>query len=102
MGIKIRCTSVQYGVLSKLALDSEGKRAITGTGFLLEVLKELEKSLNFTTEVVLSVDGQFGSKNAENGSWNGMVGMVNRSEADLIVAPLTQGCTIMILTLKAC
>ncbi|KAK7072107.1 hypothetical protein SK128_011320, partial [Halocaridina rubra] len=52
-------------------------------GFVGDMMRIIRNSLNFT-EILVPADG-FGLKEA-NGSWNGMVGVLYRKEAD--VAPL--------------
>ena len=51
------------------------------SGVMFELLKYVQKSLNFTFEIRRPLDGQWGYV-LENGSVTGMVGMVNRSEVD--------------------
>ena len=58
------------------------------TGYFIDVVNILQRSLGFEFEFVPNRDGFWGSKNT-NGSWNGMVGMVFRGEADLIGCPLS-------------
>ena len=48
----------------------------------------LFKALNFTYEVVPSVDGTWGSMQ-KDGSYSGMIGMLQRKEHDVIIASLT-------------
>ncbi|XP_063720364.1 glutamate receptor ionotropic, kainate 2-like isoform X2 [Symsagittifera roscoffensis] len=57
---------------------------------LLEKMKiyMLKDGINFQYTLSLVKDGNYGSKQAD-GSWNGMVGELQRGEADLAVAPLT-------------
>ena len=58
------------------------------TGFFIDVIKILANTLNFEYDYVPSKDGYWGSQEAD-GSWNGMVGMVNRGQADLIGTALS-------------
>lgn len=58
------------------------------TGYFIDVVHILQKSLGFDFEFVPGTDGFWGSKN-EDGTWNGVVGMVVREEADLIGCPLS-------------
>ncbi|XP_069181977.1 glutamate receptor ionotropic, delta-1 [Procambarus clarkii] len=57
-------------------------------GFAFDMLEELQRKLGFRYRLVLPCDGNWGNK-LPNGSWDGMVGMVIRKEADLGVAPFT-------------
>lgn len=56
-------------------------------GYLGDLWDILQAELNFTTIVKPSIDGQWGL--IINGTWNGMIGMLLRNEADVIVAPMT-------------
>ncbi|XP_047477878.1 glutamate receptor ionotropic, delta-1-like [Penaeus chinensis] len=58
------------------------------SGFDFEMLHHLQERLGFSYRLVYSYDGNWGSRMA-NGTWNGMVGMVARKEADMGVAPFT-------------
>uniref|UniRef100_A0A0A9ZDF8 Glutamate [NMDA] receptor subunit 1 n=2 Tax=Lygus hesperus TaxID=30085 RepID=A0A0A9ZDF8_LYGHE len=63
-------------------------------GFCMDLLKELAKTINFTFDLALSPDGQFGNyvvKNATGGKkeWTGLIGELVSEKADMIVAPLT-------------
>ena len=51
-------------------------------GYEIELLNILAERLHFKLEFVHSVDGSYGNQ-LENSSWNGMVGMLERGEADL-------------------
>ena len=59
------------------------------TGYLVEVMGILQQKLRFRFEYVPSVDGFWGAKD-ENGTWNGMVGMLHRGQADICGAALTE------------
>ncbi|KAG7169897.1 Glutamate receptor-like 52, partial [Homarus americanus] len=70
-----------------LKTDSAGN-IISQSGFAFEMLSQLQSKLGFKYKVALPYDGNWGTK-LPNGTWNGMVGMVYRREADLGVAPFT-------------
>ena len=55
---------------------------------MIDMLEMLEKDVNMTAAMSLTVDGKFGGK-TKNGSFNGMVGMLMRNETDVVVATLT-------------
>ncbi|XP_046572367.1 glutamate receptor ionotropic, delta-1-like isoform X2 [Haliotis rubra] len=59
----------------------------TYTGICLDLLQELASSFNFTYEVSEPADGEYGR--ILNGSWTGVVGMLERQDIDMAVAPLT-------------
>ncbi|XP_012278038.1 glutamate [NMDA] receptor subunit 1 [Orussus abietinus] len=63
-------------------------------GYCVDLLKELSTVINFTYNLALSPDGQFGSYTIKNSSggkkeWSGLVGELVNERADMIVAPLT-------------
>ncbi|XP_067682378.1 glutamate receptor ionotropic, kainate 2-like isoform X4 [Haliotis asinina] len=59
----------------------------TYTGICLDLLQELAATFNFTYEVSEPPDGEYGR--IFNGSWTGVVGLLERREVDMAVAPLT-------------
>ncbi|KAI0233279.1 Glutamate receptor ionotropic, kainate 2 [Lamellibrachia satsuma] len=58
------------------------------SGICIEILEALATSLNFTYRLVLPPDRKWGSPEAD-GSWNGMVGMVQRGEVDWALGKFT-------------
>jgi glutamate receptor ionotropic, NMDA 1 len=66
-------------------------------GYCIDLLKALSHRINFTYELALSPDGQFGHYILKNLSstlgvkkeWTGLIGELVSERADLIVAPLT-------------
>ena len=87
-GADIRFSSLQYPVLNTEFMYDENENIIDGKGYFIDLLNIIKRGCNFTSHIIYSVDGKFGGVN-ENGSWNGMVGMVTRDEADVILSPLT-------------
>ncbi|GFS45404.1 glutamate receptor ionotropic, delta-2 [Nephila pilipes] len=61
---------------------------IAPKGFEGEMLKYLVEKLKFEFELVLPNDGKYGSRD-NNGTWNGVIGLVQRGEADIGLATLT-------------
>ncbi|XP_071165594.1 probable glutamate receptor isoform X1 [Mytilus edulis] len=57
------------------------------TGFTMFVLQRLAQQLNFTFRIVEPEDGQWGIK--KNGSWTGMIGLLEDRKVDIVAAPLT-------------
>ena len=58
--------------------NQEEDGTVSYEGFCIDLFKELAKELNFTYEIYLSPDGQYGGK-TENDTWNGIMGeLVNR------------------------
>lgn len=69
-------------------------------GYCIDLLRALAKRVNFTYDIALSPDGQFGHYILKNQTtagivtgvkkeWTGLIGEVVNERADLIVAPLT-------------
>ena len=52
------------------------------TGFAVELINTLAAELNFTLNFAFPVDGSFGSLDKSTGSFNGVVGMLQRGEID--------------------
>ena len=50
---------------------------------MIDMLEMLEKDVNMTAAMSLTVDGKFGGK-TKNGSFNGMVGIKARMTADFV------------------
>ena len=45
-------------------------------GFCVDLLEKLSESLSFTYEIYRVPDGNYGSQNKEDGTWNGMIGEI--------------------------
>ncbi|XP_076361370.1 ionotropic receptor 25a-like [Tachypleus tridentatus] len=58
------------------------------TGFCIEILKELQRLLDFDYELVIPEDGYYGIIEVD-GRWNGLVGQLARAETDMILAALS-------------
>ena len=63
--------------------NSTGRRVLSG--FLPSILDMLVTGLNFTPIIVSPPDGKFGAE-LPNGSWNGILGMLHRRDAELGLA----------------
>ena len=59
------------------------------TGYTIDFLKELSRLDGFEYELHFVRDGQYGGIDETTGQWNGMIGEVQRGEADLALAPIT-------------
>ena len=88
-GQTIRVTSKTFIGLSFLKYDGSNKSVIGGGGYFIEPVYYLAKKLNFTPKFLASIDDKWGGKDI-NGTWNGMVGMLVKDEADIIAAGLTR------------
>ncbi|XP_071524871.1 glutamate receptor U1-like [Panulirus ornatus] len=71
-----------------IVLETSGKEIVGATGFCIEMLREIAKRFNFTYTLVLPYDGNWGSP-MKNGTFNGMVGMVQRQTVDFAIAGFT-------------
>uniref|UniRef100_A0A915EK41 Uncharacterized protein n=1 Tax=Ditylenchus dipsaci TaxID=166011 RepID=A0A915EK41_9BILA len=60
----------------------------TYEGFCIDLLQEMANTLNFTFEIVEVEDGTYGVED-ETGRWNGIIGVLQRHEADLSVSAVT-------------
>ena len=58
-------------------------------GYCIEILNELSKRVGFNYTLRLVKDGQFGAYDEETKSWNGLIGELERNEAELAVGPIT-------------
>ncbi|XP_033217570.1 ionotropic receptor 25a isoform X2 [Belonocnema kinseyi] len=66
--------------------DEHGK--IKWTGYCIDLIKKLAQDMDFTYDLVIPKDGEFGSK-LKNGEWSGLVGDLATGETDIAVAALT-------------
>ena len=57
-------------------------------GFCIDLLIEMSKILNFTFEIFEVEDGAYGVRD-DSGQWNGIIGVLQRHEADLSVSAVT-------------
>ncbi|XP_072018830.1 glutamate receptor ionotropic, kainate 2-like isoform X1 [Amphiura filiformis] len=58
-------------------------------GFCVDMLEKIAQKVGIKYKIHIVKDGNYGSKDAETGKWNGMVGEILNDEADIAVAPLT-------------
>nr|XP_040579134.1 glutamate receptor ionotropic, delta-2-like [Lepeophtheirus salmonis] len=59
------------------------------TGLEYKIVSTIGESLNYKTNFTESVDCQWGSTD-ENGSWTGIIGMIERREADIGIGTITR------------
>ncbi|XP_068201744.1 glutamate receptor ionotropic, delta-2-like [Palaemon carinicauda] len=64
--------------------DVDGKT--TYSGIMWEVLKLISSMMNLRFEILRPPDGLWGVEQA-NGSWNGMLGMIQRKDVDIALGP---------------
>lgn len=90
-----------FGELNNAEIENDN---LLYEGFCIDLLREMAKLLNFTYELVEVVDGAYGVEVSrilshsfnifslqkdEYGHWNGIIGVLQRHEADLSVSALT-------------
>ncbi|CAG2184585.1 unnamed protein product [Mytilus edulis] len=68
--------------------NTDENNKTTYTGLCIDILDQLALKLNFNYEIVTPADNAYGSLE-DDGTWNGMVGMVMRKEADFAAGPFT-------------
>jgi hypothetical protein len=87
-GIELRNAALSYAFFVSLEYNEEGK--ITGaSGYFTDILSILGQKFNFTFVTITSADGKWGAPEAD-GSWNGLIGMLTRDEADVVTCGPTQ------------
>ena len=87
-GATVRATCIKFPILTPEFYYNSNGNIIGGRGFMMDMLEMLERDMNITASLSLTVDGKFGGR-TKNGSFNGMVGMLMRNETDVVVATLT-------------
>ncbi|XP_022252075.1 glutamate receptor U1-like, partial [Limulus polyphemus] len=68
--------------------DKISGERIGSSGILTEVLNVFKQAYGFSYRLLEPYDGQWG-KELDNGTWNGMIGMVIRKEVDLAASSIT-------------
>ncbi|XP_076113502.1 glutamate receptor U1-like [Mytilus galloprovincialis] len=63
-------------------------RTKTYTGITMDLLRHLSDGLNFTYDLIGPPDGNWGAE-IGNGTWNGMVGQLQRKEVDMVATAFT-------------
>ncbi|XP_063399028.1 glutamate receptor ionotropic, kainate glr-3-like [Mytilus trossulus] len=81
-GRMLRVTTLEWGAMTIIQEDGNF------TGLCFDILNEMARRLNFTYSVIIPPDGAFGAE-LPNGTWTGMVGMIQSEQADLVVSSLT-------------
>ena len=78
---------IDFAHVCKPILDDKGV-IVDAVGQFQDILALMRSHMNFTNRLVLPVDGKWGALEPD-GTWNGMVGMLVRGEADLITTALS-------------
>ncbi len=50
---------------------------------LIDILRGLQKTMNFTLEIKITPDGRWGALEADGKTWNGVLGALERDEVDM-------------------
>ena len=88
-GMEIKAATVNYPMLHELIYEENGESIMGGKGFFIDPLNILSKELNFSVKYMSSIDGQWGAMDI-NETWNGLIGMLVRGQADMAAAGLSQ------------
>ncbi|XP_072923149.1 glutamate receptor 1-like isoform X3 [Hemitrygon akajei] len=76
-----------YVMLKKNQEQLEGNDKYEG--YCVELAAEIAKHVGFKYKLAIVADGKYGARDPESKVWNGMVGELVYSKADIAVAPLT-------------
>ncbi|XP_076352647.1 glutamate receptor ionotropic, kainate 2-like [Tachypleus tridentatus] len=72
-----------------IVLDKDPKETLkAGYGIEVHLLNTLARKMNFRYVIRTPLDGEWGRK-LPNGTWTGLVGMVQRKEADIAIAKIS-------------
>ncbi len=82
-GLTLRVTTVPSPIF---AWDQENDGVYSG--LIVDIIKRMEAFSNFTAQWIVPPDGAYGSQNPD-GSWNGMVGLLEQDKADMSAALLS-------------
>ncbi|XP_045027053.1 probable glutamate receptor isoform X3 [Daphnia magna] len=86
-GKHLRLTSLERPPFVIFERDSYGS-VIAYKGYCYEIINALQETYNFTYEVVLPGDKSYG-KIMPNGSWDGMLGLILKQDADIGLGPFS-------------
>ena len=75
-----------FKVSSRLEING----TVVYSGLYIDYLNLLADNLNFTYSIAEPEDGVYGSDFDGDGQWNGIIGMAQRGEIDIGLAPFTQ------------
>ncbi len=79
LGITLTAASLPWAVFSQQINDT------FFMGFVPEVLKTIASTCNFSVDWKVPADGKYGAP-TENGSFNGLAGLLQRNKADIVAA----------------
>ena len=86
-GMSISVATVASPPMQILHYDTTGESITGGGGLFLEPMNILAIKLNFSVNLMTPNDGKWGVL-TKNGSWTGIMGMLDRQEADIAAADL--------------
>ncbi len=76
-GINLTAAALHLTAISQL------EKGGTFSGFAPECLGQLQQRSNFSLSWTMPEDGSYGAPLSDNGSWSGLVGMLQQKEADV-------------------
>ncbi|VDL90734.1 unnamed protein product [Schistocephalus solidus] len=85
-GLRIGCLQAK-GFVEGGYLDESGFLR-NASGFQIDLLQLLQEQFEFSYELVIPADGEYGRR-LSNGSWTGLIGLVVRRKVEFAVGPIT-------------
>ena len=89
MGVTLVNAALEFPREVYFVRDANGN-IIGSTGYLQEILQALQVALNFTVVTTTPADGKYGALGADNKTWNGMIGLLDRKDADIVTSPMAR------------
>ena len=89
LGATLTNAAMEYPREVYFVRDNKGN-IIDSTGYLQEILQALQKTLNFTVLTITPADGKYGALEADNKTWNGLIGLLDRKDADIVTSPMAR------------
>ena len=87
-GMSIRVATVSSPPMEILYYDKSGESITAGGGLFLEPMNILATILNFSADLRTPRNGKWGVQ-TNNGTWTGIIGMLDKQEADIAAADLS-------------
>ena len=88
MGVNLVNAAIEWPREVYFIRDSNGS-IIGSTGYLQEILQALQLALNFTVVNTTPADGKYGGLEDDNKTWNGLIGLLDKKNADIVTSPMT-------------
>ena len=87
MGVTLVNAAVEWPREVHFIRNASGS-IIGSTGYTQEILQALQQDLNFTVVHITPADEKYGALENDNKTWNGLIGLLQRKEADIVTSPL--------------